>query len=115
METFARRVAHIANANYRTRAGIEGENMSLGARGSKAELLKALKESFEYCDGLFHSLTDVVAIQMADGSISSPPLAPGENQSKLSTLWNVVRHSNEMYGYMSVYLRLKGIVPPSSE
>jgi hypothetical protein len=26
----------------------------------------------------------------------------------------MIRHSNEMYGYMSVYLRLKGIVPPSS-
>jgi hypothetical protein len=24
-------------------------------------------------------------------------------------------HNNEMYGYMAVYLRLKGIVPPSSE
>ena len=115
VETFARRVAHIANANYRTCAGIKGENKSLGAKGSKAELVKALKDSFEYCDGVFHSLTDEVALQMVDGRISSPPLAPGEKQSRLSTLWNVVRHSNEMYGYMSVYLRLKGIVPPSSE
>jgi hypothetical protein len=26
-----------------------------------------------------------------------------------------VAHDNEMYGYMSVYMRLKGVVPPSSE
>jgi hypothetical protein len=26
-----------------------------------------------------------------------------------------VVHSNEEYGYMSVYFRLKGIVPPSSD
>jgi hypothetical protein len=27
----------------------------------------------------------------------------------------VVTHSSEEYGYMAVYLRLKGLVPPSSD
>jgi hypothetical protein len=36
-------------------------------------------------------------------------------RSKLGLLFGMTSHSNEMYGYMSVYLRLKGIVPPSSE
>jgi hypothetical protein len=34
---------------------------------------------------------------------------------KLAILSGVVTHSNEEYGYMAVYMRLKGIVPPSSE
>ena len=42
------------------------------------------------------------------------PFPPFPTRTKLSTLHNMVRHSNEMYGYMAVYLRLKGIVPPTS-
>jgi hypothetical protein len=42
------------------------------------------------------------------------PFSPDPNRSKLATLYNLVRHSNEMYGYMAVYLRLRGIVPPTS-
>jgi len=30
-------------------------------------------------------------------------------------MYIVVGHENEMYGTMSVYLRLKGVVPPSTE
>ena len=36
-------------------------------------------------------------------------------RSKLALLARMISHSSELYGYMSVYLRLKGIVPPSSE
>jgi hypothetical protein len=114
VETFARRVAHIAGANLRTCAGAKGETRSLNAasKTGKAELVAALQESFAYCDGVFRSLTDASAVEMVPGRIGSPPVS--EPRTRLSTLWNVVRHSNELYGYMSVYLRLKGVVPPSS-
>lgn len=114
IETFGRRVAHIAGANLRTCAGLNGETRPLGAAGktSKAELVQALKESFAYCDGVFQSLTDASAVEMVPGRIGSPPSA--DPRTRLSTMWNVVRHSNELYGYMAVYLRLKGVVPPSS-
>jgi uncharacterized damage-inducible protein DinB len=114
IETFGRRVAHIADANYRTCAGTKGERKTLGAaaKTAKAELVAALKESFAYCDSVFDSLTDAAALEMVAGQIGSPPV-PGM-RTRLSTLWNVVRHSNELYGYMSVYLRLNGVVPPSS-
>jgi len=115
VETFGRRVAHITDANMRTCAGLRGERKSVGAasKTTKAELLPLMKESFAYCDSVFESLTDQAALEMVSGAIGSPPSK--EARSKLSTLWNIVRHSNEMYGYMSVYLRLKGVVPPSSE
>ena len=117
VETFGRRVAHITDANIRTCAGLRGERKSLGAaaKTSKSDLLALMKESFAYCDGVFDTLTDQAAVEMVSGAIGSPPLPGGQTRTKLSTLWNVVRHSNELYGYMSVYLRLKGVVPPSSE
>jgi len=114
VETFARRVAHIAGANLRTCAGLKGETKSvnLGGRTSKSELLAALEESFAYCDAVFGSLTDRTAMEMVNGRIGSPPTP--DPRTRLSTMWNVVRHSNEMYGYMSVYLRMNGVVPPST-
>jgi hypothetical protein len=114
VETFGRRVAHIAGANLRTCAGLNGETRPLASAGktSKSELVPALQESFAYCDGVFQALTDASAVEMVPGRIGSPPSA--EARTRLSTMWNVVRHSNELYGYMAVYLRMKGVVPPSS-
>lgn len=114
IETFAQRVSHIARANLRTCAGSKGEIRSLdtASKTTKADLVAALQESFAYCDSVFESLTDSSAQEMVSGRIGSPP-SP-RPRTRLSTLWNVVRHSNELYGYMAVYLRLRGVVPPSS-
>ena len=55
------------------------------------------------------SLTDVNAFETF-------VLPQGQHHSRAGLLMStVVSHSNEEYGYMAVYLRLKGIVPPSSE
>ena len=109
VQTFGQRIAHIADANARTCGVLKGEQKNLGAaaKTSKADLVAALKESFAYCDGVYDSLTDAEALKM----ISTPR---GE-RSRLAALWGVVVHSNEVYGAMGVYMRLKGIVPPSSE
>jgi hypothetical protein len=116
VENFGQRLAHIIDTNTRACAGLKGENKSVDARSktSKAELVAALKESFAYCDGVFDSMTDAAAIQMVSGTIGNPPLPTGTVRSRLSVLYSIVRHSNELYGYMAVYLRLNGIVPPSS-
>ncbi|HJT88303.1 MAG TPA: DinB family protein [Bryobacteraceae bacterium] len=116
VETFGRRVAHIAGANYRTCSGLDGDAQRLdtASKTSKADLVALLKQSFAACDRVFDSLTDVSAVQKVDGRLGSPP-SPGQMRTRLSILWNVVRHSNELYGYMSVYLRMNGVVPPSSE
>ena len=80
---------------------------------SKAELIAALKESSAACDSVFDSLTDAAALEKISSRLGGP-FPPDPTRTKLSTLYNMIRHSNEMYGYMCVYLRLKGIVPPSS-
>jgi len=115
VETFGRRVAHIADANMSVCTGLNGERKPLGAasKTSKAELVAALKESFAYCDRVFDALTDSTAKEMVSSRLGGP-FPPEAMRSRLATLYNLVRHSNEMYGYMAVYLRLKGIVPPTS-
>lgn len=109
VETFGQRVAHIADANIGACARLKGEQKSINAKSktSKADLVAAIKESFTYCDGVFDSMTDAEALKMVGTG--------NQQRSKLAGLWGVVVHSNEVYGAMGVYMRIKGIVPPSSE
>ena len=115
VETFGRRIAHIAEANMSVCTGLQGNRKSLGAasKTAKAELLAALTESFAACDAVFDALTDANAKEMVSSRLGGP-FPPDPMRTRLATLYNLVRHSNEMYGYMAVYLRLKGIVPPTS-
>ena len=80
---------------------------------AKADLVALLKQSSAACDRAFDSLNDSSALEKISSRLGGP-FPPEPMRTKLMTLTNMVRHSNEMYGYMSVYLRLKGIVPPSS-
>ena len=115
VETFARRMAHIAGANLSICSSLNGENKTLGGAPmtTKAELVAALKQSFEACDRVFDSLTDATAMEKVNSRMGGP-FPPEATRSRLATLYNLVRHSNEMYGYMAVYLRLNGVTPPTS-
>jgi uncharacterized damage-inducible protein DinB len=107
--TFGSRVAHVADAQMMICSAVKGETKKAETAGktSKADIMAALKASFDYCDGAYDSLTDATATQTVK--------IFGRPQTKLSALWGNLVHDNEMYGYMSVYLRLKGLVPPTSE
>ena len=75
--------------------------------GDLDEAIGLYKASIEECDKAFAALTDATAGEMIK-------TRRGE-QTKLGALVGNTIHINEMYGYMSVYMRLKGLVPPSSE
>ena len=109
MQSFAQRLAHIADANLRTCASIGGEQKSVGAaaKTSKNDIVAALKESFAYCDTVFDSMKDADAAKMVNTGRAQAP--------KLQALWGMVVHDNTIYGSLAVYMRLKGIIPPSSE
>jgi hypothetical protein len=116
IETFGQRVAHIAGANLFICQGIMGQSTTNRPRPStisKPELIALLKQASSVCDSVFDSLTDAAAMEKINSHLGGP-FPPEATRTKLATLYNMVRHSNEMYGYMCVYLRLKGIVPPSS-
>ena len=109
VKTFAQNLAHVADAQMGACSAVNGAPKSAGAasKTSKDVLLAALKASIEECDKAFASLTDASAGEMIK-------TRRGE-QTKLGALVGNTIHINEMYGYMAVYMRLKGIVPPSSE
>jgi hypothetical protein len=116
IESFGQRVAHIAGANLFICQGVMGQPATPRRRPaatSKAELIALLKQASAACDSVFDSLTDAAAMEKISSRLGGP-FPPEPTRTKLATLYNMVRHSNEMYGYMCVYLRLKGIVPPSS-
>jgi uncharacterized damage-inducible protein DinB len=112
MRSFGESVAHVADAQARNCnlvSGAGSKTLDADKKKSKAELLAVLKESFAICDATFAALTDAQANEMVTAGQS------GFQLSKLSLLVSMIAHSNEQHGYMAVYLRLKGIVPPSTE
>jgi hypothetical protein len=116
IESFGQRVAHIAGANLFVCQGVMGQAAATRPRPattSKPELIALLKQASAACDSAFDSLSDAAAMEKISSRFGGP-FPPEPNRTKLATLNNMVRHSNEVYGYMCVYLRLKGIVPPSS-
>ena len=106
---FGELITHVADSQTRNCAAFKGEQKTPNAasKKSKADIVAAIKESFDYCDGAYDSLTDATAAQMVT--------SPRGQRSRISMLYGNVTHNNEMYGTIAVYMRLKGLVPPSSE
>jgi hypothetical protein len=110
IRTFAGTLGHTIDMQLRSCATVNGTTAQATASNmtAKADLVAAMKAAMAECDKAFASLTDAAATQFATGGRGGP-------RSKLGTLNGMVAHDNEEYGYLAVHLRLKGIVPPSSE
>jgi uncharacterized damage-inducible protein DinB len=109
VRTFGQLMAHIIDAQmgFCSAAGGEPKKINAVSKTTKADLVAALKVSFEECDAAFDAMTDETAKQMLK--------AGNGERSKLGTLLYATLHDNEEYGYLSMYLRLKGLVPPSTD
>jgi uncharacterized damage-inducible protein DinB len=109
VRTFGELVAHVADAQASMCSTVTGEKKAVNAasKKTKADLVAALKDSFAVCDAAYDGMTDARAIEMVKTGRG--------DRTKLGILAFNTTHSNEEYGYMAVYLRLKGVVPPSSE
>jgi uncharacterized damage-inducible protein DinB len=105
IRTFGALLAHIADHQMRYCSTAQGaaKQTDFASKTTKADLVAALAASFAECDAAWASITDANATAMVG------------QRSKLGTLILDVVHSNEEYGYMSLYFRLKGMVPPSSD
>ncbi len=113
IRTFGQLIGHIADVQNRICSVAAGTNPGTASaekdKTAKADLVAALKASFDTCDGVFNSLTDEDASKMIS-------MGRGAPRSKTATLWQfIIGHSNEEYGYLAVYMRIKGIVPPSTQ
>jgi uncharacterized damage-inducible protein DinB len=109
VRTFAELLAHIIDAQMGFCSSVKGEPRKLDAasKTSKADLVAALKESFNECDSAFDLMTPENAVKMIKSGSTE--------RSKLGVLLYATTHDNEEYGYLAMYLRLKGLVPPSTD
>ena len=74
---------------------------------SKADLVAALKKSFDICDAVYEGTPDA--------SANDPVQGFGGTVPRISSLYGNIAHDQECYGSMAVYLRLQKLVPPSSQ
>jgi hypothetical protein len=106
--TYGAVVTHVAAVQGLICASAKGEDKKFDdSKTGKADAVALLKAAFDYCDPLYDSLTDANGLEM--GKMF------GRDTPKFNILNFGVIHDNEMYGTMAVYLRAKGLVPPSSE
>ncbi|MGB9243910.1 MAG: DinB family protein [Candidatus Acidiferrales bacterium] len=111
VRSYGQIVGHLADAQY------EFCSMALGEKGpgldiehtktSKADLIAALNTAFAYCDKAYGRMTDASATETIK--------LFGNDAPRMSALIVNNMHNMEHYGNLVTYMRMKGIVPPSSE
>jgi uncharacterized damage-inducible protein DinB len=110
MRSFRELVAHIAEVQNDLCSAVFNDRKASFAKPkttSKADMADTLGQSFTACYQAFAELSP----ENAAAKVKTPV----GDQTRLGALVMVVAHNNEEYGYMAVYLRLKGLVPPSSD
>ena len=112
VRTFAQMIDHVASAQMLMCQVVAGEKTTdnpkfPAPKTAKADLVASLKASFDYCDPVYASMTDKSAAAQVTWF--------RWKMSKLGLLnWNI-SHDNEMYGIIGAFLRVKGLVSPSSD
>ncbi|MGH9523116.1 MAG: DinB family protein [Terriglobales bacterium] len=109
---FSQLISHVALAQWQTCSRVKGvdnphANDKEESVTKKADAVALLKGSTELCDDAFSSINDdnlTELVKAGPNEVSRGLFLAGTNS-----------HGNEMYGTMAVYLRLKGIVPPTTE
>lgn len=109
--TFAGFIGHTINSAYNNCSRAKGEpnpnKEDLEKVTSKATLVAAAKAVQAYCDAVYAAQTDASLSEM---------VAAGPNQvPRGQLLIGVVSHNMNEYGQTVVLMRLKGIVPPTTE
>src|SRR6476661_2101821 len=104
-------LGHIADGNALICSLASGEKPTFvpvnEKKTTRAELVAALKASFAVCDKVFDGTTDANA--------STPVDMFGQKQTRLGVLAFNNSHTWEHHGNLVRYMRVKSIVPPSSE
>ena len=111
VRSFGQVLGHVADSQYYFCATALGEKdpdpKIEQTKTSKADLIPALKGAFAYCDKAYDGMTDAAATQTVK-------LFGGDKPKPVVLTINNM-HTVEHYGNIITYLRLKNIVPPSSE
>jgi uncharacterized damage-inducible protein DinB len=115
VRSFGEQVKHVACAQFAFFNEIEGktppEHCEKGGPSkarTKTELLKYLRDSFDYGDRVLATITAQNALDRIEGGYATPNTRLGV---AVAAVWHITDH----YGQLVVYLRLNGIVPPITQ
>ena len=116
VRTFAQLVGHVINANWFFCSQAKQKKPPVATNHEqltdKAALVKALNDSLAYCDQVYSATTDATFTQPVQVQ-SGPGTSPANTVRGAILMFNTT-HNNEHYGNVIVYMRLKGLVPPST-
>jgi hypothetical protein len=112
VRTFARVVNHITEAQLHSCGTLNQTDPATLSKvppetADKATIVAALQASFAECDKAYAALADTNLLQTFT-------LGPS-TRARISFAWANVSHDNEQYATLALYMRLKGLTPPSSE
>jgi uncharacterized damage-inducible protein DinB len=110
--SFGEHVLHVAQINLMVlqTLGAKAPAPPLNMKAtSKADVMKAMADSFDYGTAILNEQTDATLT----GSIQGPPWMGPSTRARMFTF--LVGHTQDTYGQMVVYLRLNGLVPPASQ
>jgi uncharacterized damage-inducible protein DinB len=111
VRTYGQIIGHLGDAQYLFCSKVLGETNPAPkieqSKTSKADFIAALKDAFAYCDKAYDGMTDATGTQMVKLFDRDTP--------KLGVLTVNNLHNLEHYGNLVTYMRIKNIVPPTSE
>jgi len=112
VRSFGQVIGHVADAQYMFCAPVLGDSATKppGVEKSattKAALVEAVKTAFAYCDKAYDAMTDAKAVQVLKFF--------GRDNTGGGVLAFNSMHNYEHYGNIATYMRIKGVVPPTSE
>jgi hypothetical protein len=113
--SFGEQVKHVACAQFAFFNEIEGkkppDDCERGGHDparTKAELIKYLRDSFDYSNRVAATITPKNALDRVEGRYAGP-------NTKLAMAVVSVWHMSDHYGQLVEYLRMNGIVPPMTQ
>jgi uncharacterized damage-inducible protein DinB len=110
VRTFAQLIGHEADGQYEFCSAVTGKPVNKNIENTvkgKAALVESLKAAFAYCDAAFAGMSEADAVTTVN--------LFGQKMTRISVMDFNTAHTNEHYGNLVTYMRLKGIVPPTSE
>ena len=111
VRSYGQILGHVADSQYIFCSIVLGEKNPAPqvekTKTTKADLISALKDAFAYCDKAYDSINDVSGAEMVKFHGADAP------KLGVMTVNNV--HTIEHYGNLITYMRLKNIVPPTSD
>jgi hypothetical protein len=117
--SYGEQILHVAGANVMLMKFLGGKSLApaiddsdltiFGLKAtSKADVLKALSDSYDYGESVLREFPDAAITQ----TIKGPRWIGDATRAKM--VYYTLGHAQDIYGQMAVYLRLNGIVPPAS-